>query len=67
MMKVTNVNCIDNSYENSLIPIKNTTVDTETRGVGIRQWMWQTCTQFGYCKYMCTQFAWLMLVYVYFC
>lgn len=29
----------------------NTTVDRGNVGVGLRQWIYQTCTQFGYCGY----------------
>lgn len=40
--------CMDNSYADFLVQVGNTTVDKTAGGVGIRQWTWQTCAQFGY-------------------
>lgn len=40
--------CLDNSYDDFMAQIRNTTVDRSAGGVGIRQWTWQTCSQFGY-------------------
>lgn len=42
--------CSDNSYKNFEMMIANTTVDRNATGVGLRQWIYQTCSQFGYCK-----------------
>ncbi|XP_077996059.1 thymus-specific serine protease-like [Glandiceps talaboti] len=38
--------CSDNSFDNYLKLLRDTTSKSE--GVGIRQWTYQTCTQFGY-------------------
>ncbi|XP_078389407.1 thymus-specific serine protease [Cetorhinus maximus] len=38
--------CVDNSYQNSLQKLMSTEV--EPFGVGERQWYYQTCTEFGY-------------------
>ena len=43
--------CVDVSWDASIEELRNTTVLSEG-GVGIRQWIYQTCTQFGYCKYI---------------
>lgn len=48
MMAQTGQKCMDNSFADSIAPVLNTTVDPTATGVGIRQWMWQVCTQFGY-------------------
>jgi serine protease 16 len=40
--------CMDNSYADLLAQLRNTTVDRSSGGVGMRQWTYQTCTQFGY-------------------
>uniref|UniRef100_A0A8W8I0N9 Thymus-specific serine protease n=1 Tax=Magallana gigas TaxID=29159 RepID=A0A8W8I0N9_MAGGI len=47
-MKLLNQSCVDNSYSNFLSQFNNQTVDQAASGVGIRQWTWQTCSQFGY-------------------
>ena len=44
------VKCVDNSYYNYTEKMMNTTVDRGAMGPGMRQWIYQTCTQFGYCK-----------------
>ena len=41
--------CSDVSWEASIAELRNTTVSADG-GVGIRQWIYQTCTQFGYCN-----------------
>lgn len=38
--------CMDYSYKKSLADLKNTTISPV--GVGMRQWYYQTCTEFGY-------------------
>jgi len=41
--------CMDNSYSLSIQrDYGNITVDRGATGVGIRQWTWQTCTEFAY-------------------
>jgi len=45
----TGVACLDNSYTASMKrDFANITVDRTATGVGIRQWTWQTCTEFAY-------------------
>jgi len=48
MLAQGNQKCLDNSYADSIAPVLNTTVDPTATGVGIRQWTWQTCSQFAY-------------------
>ena len=50
-MNTTKQVCVDNSYANYTLAMMNTTVNRDGLGPGIRQWTYQTCTQFGYCKY----------------
>ena len=50
-MNSTKEKCVDNSYLNYTLTMMNTTVNRDSFGAGIRQWTYQTCTQFGYCKY----------------
>lgn len=47
-MKLANQSCVDNSYSTFLSQFNNQTVDRAAGGPGIRQWTWQTCSQFGY-------------------
>lgn len=47
-MKTMNLSCVNNSYAESVRMVSNTTVDRKAEGPGMRQWIWQTCTQFGY-------------------
>ncbi|OWF35753.1 thymus-specific serine protease-like [Mizuhopecten yessoensis] len=47
-MEIMNMSCENNSYTESVRMLANTTVDRKAQGAGIRQWTWQTCTQFGY-------------------
>jgi serine protease 16 len=47
-LKASGAPCVDNSYKNYTEMMANTTVDKGVVGVGIRQWVYQTCTQFGY-------------------
>ncbi|XP_033734506.1 thymus-specific serine protease-like [Pecten maximus] len=47
-MKIMNMSCVNNTYAESVRMVANTTVDRKAQGPGIRQWIWQTCTQFGY-------------------
>jgi hypothetical protein len=37
--------CLDVSYKSSLVAMKNTTFDGSS---SMRQWVWQTCNEFGY-------------------
>lgn len=48
LMEISKEDCVDNSYYNYTMEIMNTTVKREDLGPGIRQWTYQTCTQFGY-------------------
>jgi thymus-specific serine protease len=41
-------NCVDISYADANAGIFNTTVDRGATGVGIRQWTYQTASEFGY-------------------
>lgn len=40
--------CMDNSYADFVAQTRNVTANKAAGGVGIRQWTWQTCVQFGY-------------------
>ncbi|XP_060582512.1 thymus-specific serine protease-like [Ruditapes philippinarum] len=40
--------CMDNCFMNYTSSFANTTVDKNAFGPGIRQWTYQTCSQFGY-------------------
>lgn len=40
--------CVDNSYADFVASAGSTVANPDEQGVGIRQWTWQTCTQFGY-------------------
>jgi len=42
-----NDTCDNHNYSSSILSLKNETVDP-TQAVGDRQWIYQTCTQFGY-------------------
>lgn len=44
----TSTKCGENSWVKMIKEISNTTVD-RSDGAGMRQWLYQTCTQFGYC------------------
>lgn len=44
----SNESCADNSYMNYTAMMSNTTVDLQAAGAGMRQWTYQTCSQFGY-------------------
>lgn len=39
--------CMDNSYADFIAQVGNTTVDPTVTGVGMRQWSWEICSQFG--------------------
>ena len=54
-----NEQCRDNLWATSLKELTNTTVG-DGSGVGIRQWLYQTCSQFGYCK----SSLWLTHIYM---
>lgn len=47
-MEKTKEKCVDNSYLNYTMALMNTTVNRDGFGPGIRQWTYQTCSQFGY-------------------
>ena len=40
--------CLDNSYADYVAQLRNTTVDLGARGLGLRAWTWQCCTQFSF-------------------
>ena len=40
--------CMDNSYADYLLQLRNTTANRGANGLGLRQWTWQCCTQFSY-------------------
>lgn len=40
--------CVDISYDDSMAVLRNTTVDRSSTGVGDRQWIYQSCTQFSF-------------------
>lgn len=40
--------CADSSWNDFVAQLRNVTADPTVTGVGLRQWTWQTCTQFGY-------------------
>jgi len=46
-MQSQELECQDVSYIDSVFQLQNTTIDLLT-GVGMRQWYYQTCTEFGY-------------------
>ena len=39
--------CLDVSYVDMVSDMQNTSLDSDVAGGG-RQWVWQTCTEFGY-------------------
>ncbi|XP_052819166.1 thymus-specific serine protease-like [Mya arenaria] len=48
MLLESNETCVDNCFMNYTRTMSNTTVDRNATGAGIRQWTFQTCSQFGY-------------------
>ena len=50
-MKRNGQSCVDNCYMKYIEGLSNTTVNTATQGAGMRQWLYQTCSQFGYCTF----------------
>jgi thymus-specific serine protease len=40
--------CSQNTWNEQMVSLLNTTVDPNAAGVGIRQWSWQTASQFAY-------------------
>lgn len=40
--------CSDNSYSDYVVQAGNTTANPAAYGLGLRQWMWQSCSQFAY-------------------
>lgn len=40
--------CVENTWAEQMVVLLNETADPGARGVGIRQWVWQTATQFAY-------------------
>jgi serine protease 16 len=41
--------CFDNNFASSQIaPLNDSSAQPNQQGVGIRQWIWQTCNEFGY-------------------
>jgi serine protease 16 len=40
--------CSDNSYSDYVVAAGNTTANPAAGGLGLRQWMWQSCSQFAY-------------------
>ena len=50
-LKNSFTNCSDNSWMEFIEHLKNTSVDKFDPFVrSDRQWLYQTCSQFGYCK-----------------
>jgi len=47
VLEVQGPSCLDVSYSKMIASLKNET-DFGSTGVGIRQWTYQTCTEFGY-------------------
>lgn len=47
MLKKSNETCLDYKYDKMIAEMKNTSWDSEVAG-GARQWMFQTCTEFGF-------------------
>lgn len=47
MMQAYGQSCIDVSYEDMVLQMNSTQVGNDG-GVGIRQWVYQTCYEFGY-------------------
>ncbi|KAI0209228.1 Thymus-specific serine protease [Lamellibrachia satsuma] len=45
---VTNQSCTDNSWSQFLAQVSNTSVRAQEDAPGLRQWLYQTCSQFGY-------------------
>ncbi|KAE8585744.1 hypothetical protein XENTR_v10021435 [Xenopus tropicalis] len=56
-MDFMGLSCVYNSHAKSVADLSSTKLSLV--GVGERQWFYQTCTEFGYCKYLC------MYVYLY--
>jgi serine protease 16 len=40
--------CIENSYADYVVSAGNTTANPTARGLGLRQWLYQSCAQFAY-------------------
>ncbi|KAL5008420.1 hypothetical protein ScPMuIL_014001 [Solemya velum] len=47
-LKAQGTSCVDSSFDDYVKMVANTIVDKGATGVGIRQWTFQTCAQFGY-------------------
>lgn len=47
LLSIANKTCLDYTYSNAVIQLKNTSWDSETAEGG-RQWTYQTCTEFGF-------------------
>ena len=41
--------CSDNSWKSFIASVNNDTISGSSDMPGMRQWIYQTCTQFGYC------------------
>jgi serine protease 16 len=48
MLKLNGPSCVDNSYADFVALAGNTKANPGAGGLGLRQWLWQTCSQFGY-------------------
>ncbi|XP_039225125.1 thymus-specific serine protease [Crotalus tigris] len=46
ILEQNGMSCLENSHEEILEELRNTSIGTS--GIGIRQWCFQTCTEFGY-------------------
>jgi serine protease 16 len=40
--------CVENSYDAYIVAAGNTTADPSARGLGLRQWIYQSCAQYAY-------------------
>ena len=49
--EILGLSCTDNSYKNFVAQLRNTSEDPLGFSM-MRQWYYQTCTQFGYCEYL---------------
>ena len=56
--------CLNNNYTTYMAMFKNTTQDPTGKAV-YRQWIYQTCTQFGYCRFNVCIVVCMPIVFVY--
>ena len=48
LLTASSSSCMQNTWAEQMVELDNTQADPQASGVGIRQWVWQTATQFAY-------------------